>query len=62
MIKFSKDKVLLIHQLIAEETGGSIGVRTKGCWSLPWRLHFPVLEEMIYTQPKKKKAHALDTI
>ena len=27
MIKFSKDKVLLLHQLIAEETGGSIGVR-----------------------------------
>lgn len=27
MIKFSKDKVLLLHKLIAEETGGSIGVR-----------------------------------
>ena len=27
MIKFSKDKVLLLHRLIAEETGGSIGVR-----------------------------------
>ena len=27
MIKFSKEKVLLLHQLIAEETGGSIGVR-----------------------------------
>ena len=26
-IKFSKDKVLLLHKLIAEETGGSIGVR-----------------------------------
>ena len=25
MIKFSKEKVLLLHQLIAEETGGSIG-------------------------------------
>ena len=25
MIKFSKDKVLLLHRLIAEETGGSIG-------------------------------------
>ncbi|MBE6971386.1 MAG: type II toxin-antitoxin system death-on-curing family toxin [Ruminococcaceae bacterium] len=30
MIKFSKDKVLLLHQLIAEETGGSIGVRDEG--------------------------------
>lgn len=27
MIKFSKDKVLLLHRLIAEETGGSVGVR-----------------------------------
>ena len=30
MIKFSKDKVLLLHQLIAQETGGSIGVRDEG--------------------------------
>ena len=27
MKKFSKDKVLLLHRLIAEETGGSIGLR-----------------------------------
>ncbi len=27
MIRFSKDKVLLLHKLIAEETGGSVGVR-----------------------------------
>ena len=27
MIKFSKEKVLLLHKLIAEETGGSMGVR-----------------------------------
>ena len=27
MIKFSKEKVLLLHQLIAQETGGNIGVR-----------------------------------
>jgi death-on-curing protein len=30
MIKFSKDKVLLLHRLIAEETGGSIGIRDEG--------------------------------
>lgn len=30
MIKFSKEKVMLLHQLIAEETGGSIGVRDEG--------------------------------
>lgn len=27
MIKFDKDKVLLLHQLITEETGGTAGVR-----------------------------------
>ena len=30
MIKFSKDKVKLLHQLLAEATGGSIGVRDEG--------------------------------
>lgn len=27
MIKFSKEKVLLLHQILAETTGGSVGVR-----------------------------------
>lgn len=27
MIQFSKDKVLLLHQLITEATGGGAGVR-----------------------------------
>lgn len=27
MIKFSKEKVLLLHQILAEATGGSVGVR-----------------------------------
>lgn len=27
MIKFSKEKVLLLHQLTAEETGGAVGLR-----------------------------------
>ena len=30
MIRFSKEKVLLLHQLIAEATGGSVGVRDEG--------------------------------
>ena len=30
MIRFSKEKVLLLHQLIAQETGGSVGVRDEG--------------------------------
>ena len=27
MIKFSKEKVLLLHQIMAEATGGSVGIR-----------------------------------
>ena len=30
MIRFSKDKVKLLHKYIARETGGSIGVRDEG--------------------------------
>ena len=30
MIKFSKEKVKLLHQLLAEATGGSIGIRDEG--------------------------------
>ena len=30
MIRFSKEKVLLLHKLMNEATGGSIGVRDEG--------------------------------
>ena len=30
MIRLSKEKVLLLHGLLAEETGGSVGVRDEG--------------------------------
>ncbi len=30
MIQLSKEKVLRLHQLLAEETGGSVGVREEG--------------------------------
>ena len=30
MIKFSKEKVLLLHKLLADATGGSVGVRDEG--------------------------------
>ncbi|MBQ9813294.1 MAG: type II toxin-antitoxin system death-on-curing family toxin [Thermoguttaceae bacterium] len=30
MIKFTKEKVLLLHKLLAEATGGSVGVRDEG--------------------------------
>ena len=30
MIRFSKEKVTLLHKMIAQETGGSIGIREEG--------------------------------
>ncbi len=30
MIKISKEKVLFLHRLIADETGGSVGIRDEG--------------------------------
>lgn len=30
MIKFSREKVLLLHQILAEATGGAVGVRDEG--------------------------------
>ena len=30
MIKFSKEKVKLLHKMIAQETGGSVGIRDEG--------------------------------
>ena len=30
MIRFSKEKVLLLHKMIEQETGGGIGVRDEG--------------------------------
>ena len=30
MIRFSKEKVLLLHKIMAEATGGSVGIRDEG--------------------------------
>ena len=30
MIKFSKEKVKQLHKMIAQETGGSVGIRQYG--------------------------------
>ena len=49
MIKFSQEKVLLLHKLISEETGGSIGVRDEACL-LYTSLGCPKLDEVDYTE------------
>jgi len=57
MIKFSKDKVLLLHKLIAEETGGSVGVRDEALLESALETLFPVSAGRSSIHLKKKKAH-----
>lgn len=60
MIKFSKEKVLLLHKLLAEETGGSIGIRDEALLESALENAFPVLVDRSSIQPRRKRAHGLD--
>ena len=60
MIKFSKEKVLLLHQLMAEATGGSVGVRDEGL--LDSRRLKELLPDSVirsFIRPRKKKVQDL---
>ncbi len=59
MIKFSKDKVLLLHQLIAEETGGSIGVRDEGLLESALETAFPSFGGKEFYPTKEEKGARL---
>lgn len=62
MIKFEKEKVLLLHKLIAEETGGSIGVRDEGLLESALETAFSSFGAKNSILPKKKKELALVSI
>ena len=58
MIKFSKEKVLLLHQLIAEETSGSIGVRDEGLLESALEAAFSTFGgQELYPTKEEKGAH-----
>ena len=59
MIKFSKDKVLLLHQLIAQETGGSIGVRDEGLLESALGVAFSGFGEQEFYPTKEEKGARL---
>ena len=59
MIKFSKEKVLLLHQLIAQETGGSIGVRDEGLLESALEAFSPPSAGRSFPPPKKKRGQGL---
>lgn len=59
MIKFSKEKVLLLHKLIAQETGGSIGVRDEGLLESALEAAFSGFGETEFYPTKEEKAARL---
>lgn len=56
MIRFSRDKVKLIHQLLAEETGGSIGVRDEGLLDSALESAFAIFDGVELYPSKEEKA------
>lgn len=57
MIRFSKEKVKLLHQLMAEATGGSIGVRDEGLLDSAIESAFATFDgEELYPSKEEKAA------
>lgn len=59
MIRFSKEKVLLLHQLIAEATGGSVGVRDEGLLESALETAFSGFGDMEFYPTKEEKGARL---
>ena len=59
MIRFSKEKVLLLHQLMAEATGGSIGVRDEGLLDSALENAFATFDGIELYPSKEEKAARL---
>lgn len=60
MIKFSKEKVLLLHQLMAEATGGSVGVRDEGLLDLALEGAFAGFGDEEFYPTKEEKGARLN--
>ena len=56
MIKLSKDRVLLLHQYMAEETGGSIGLRDEGLLESALESAFATFDGKELYSSKEEKA------
>lgn len=56
MIKFSKEKILLLHQLIAAETGGSVGVRDEALLESALESAFAGFADREFYPTKEEKA------
>jgi len=56
MIKLEKDKVELLHQLMAEATGGSVGVRDEGLLESALEAAFATFDGVELYPSKEEKA------
>ena len=56
MIRFDTDKVKLLHQLMAETTGGSIGVRDEGLLDSALESAFATFDGIELFPSKEEKA------
>ncbi|MEE3332789.1 MAG: type II toxin-antitoxin system death-on-curing family toxin [Ruminococcus sp.] len=59
MIRFSKEKVLLLHELIAKETGGDAGVRDFGLLESALESAYQTFDGKELFQSKEEKAAKL---
>ena len=60
MIRFSKEKVLLLHRLIAESTGDSLGVRDEALLESALENAFSGFGDREFYPTKEEKAHGSD--
>ena len=56
MIEFTKEKILLLHQYIAEETGGSMGVRDEALLDSALKSAFATFDGKELYPTKEEKA------
>ena len=59
MVKFSRAKVLLLHQLIAQETGGEVGLRDQALLDTALAAAFAGLADREFYPSKEEKAAKL---
>jgi death-on-curing protein len=59
MIRFSREKVLLLHQLLAEETGGSVGLRDQALLDSALESAFSGFGDKEFYPTKEEKAARL---
>ena len=60
MIKFSQERVLLLHQLMIAETGGSAGIRDYNLLDASLESAFITFDGKDYTPRKRKKPQKSD--